>query len=193
MKNGDMVMRECISLGFLLYKILDYEKAGLSAALGEVRGVDTWLLASAASPFGASPFCPLAPSKLKPFSSAPIFHQCHAHYRRILPSTHTNNEGKWTHYCLGVVKISFFILSSFEKLHESPSKTISVWMKQNLELALCWESSSEHLPIFLSGLFVCKARLGQWLCVWLSHSFIRLVFHSLSWDTKSRNETQEED
>lgn len=73
---------------------LDCQGKCLSAALGETRGVDAWLVASAVSPFGAPPFCPLAPSKLKPFSSAPIFHQCHAYYRRILPSTHTNNDGK---------------------------------------------------------------------------------------------------
>lgn len=127
-------MRECISTGFFFISVpfkittegLDYEGESLSAALREARGVEAWLLAGAVSPFGASPFCPLAPSKLKPFSSAPIFHQCHAHYRRILPSTHTNNEGERTHYCLGVVKTSLFIYSCFGKLHEYQSKAISV-------------------------------------------------------------------
>lgn len=98
MDNGGMVMRDRPSFISLQFKMttegLDYEAEWLSAALRETRDVDAWLVASAVSPFGASPFCPLAPSKLKAFSFALIFHQCHTHYRRILPSTHTNNEGK---------------------------------------------------------------------------------------------------
>lgn len=160
---------------------LDYGGQCLSAALRKTRGVNTWIEASAVSPLGASPSCPLAPSKLKPFFSAPIFHQCHAHYRRILPSTHTNNEGKWTHYCLGAVKTHLSSHLFSWKWHESPFKTISVWMKQKLCIgSLAQNRNLVVVPpkppppaIFLSSLFVCKASLCQWLCVWLNHSFIR--------------------
>lgn len=94
-----MEAKDCIyRLSFIPvpYKITTegfyYEVEHLSAALSEARGVEALVLAILQCLYLV--FCPLAPSKLKLFSSVPIFHQCHAHYKRILPSTHRNNEGK---------------------------------------------------------------------------------------------------